>query len=181
MSKSKALSLTIPALFTALTVILSQVSIPIQPIPFTFSLLAIFLTGALLPPKQAFFSTLTYVMLGVVGLPVFAGFRGGLSVVLGFTGGFIVAYPIMAFVIALTIKLGKNKSIIFAPLGILISLVICYTLGCAWYMIVAKSSFSQAFSLCVAPFILFDVAKLFIASVFSIAIKKALPQLATQS
>ncbi len=181
MSKSKALSLTIPALFTALIAVLSPISIPIQPVPFTFSLLAIFLTGALLPPKQAFFSTLTYVMLGVVGLPVFAGFRGGLSVILGFTGGFIIAYPIMVFVIALAVKSGKNKSIIFAPLGMLISLVICYTLGCAWYAFVAKSSFSQAFSLCIAPFILFDIIKLFIASVFSIAIRKAVPQLATQS
>src|SRR5690554_4045837 len=141
---SKSESLTIPALFTALIVILSQISIPIQPIPFTFSLLAIFLTGALLPPKQAFLSAFTYVMLSVIGLPVFAGFRGGLNVILGFTGGFIMAYPLMALVIALIVKLGKNKNLSFTLIGMLIALVICYLMGCIWYMIVAKSSFSQA-------------------------------------
>lgn len=179
MSKSKSISLTIPALFTALIVILSQISIPIQPIPFTFSLLAIFLTGALLPPKQAFLSAFTYVMLGVIGLPVFAGFRGGLNVILGFTGGFIMAYPLMALVIALIVKLGKNKNLSFTLIGMLIALVICYLMGCIWYMIVAKSSFSQAFSLCVAPFILFDIIKICIASAFSVALRKAIPTLAT--
>ncbi|NLP26811.1 MAG: biotin transporter BioY [Clostridiales bacterium] len=177
MSKSK--SLTIPALFTALIVILSQISIPIQPIPFTFSLLAIFLTAALLPPKQAFLSVFTYVMLGIIGLPVFAGFRGGLNIILGFTGGFIMAYPLMALVIALMVKLGKNKNLSFTIIGMLIALVICYLMGCIWYMIVAKSSFSQAFSLCVAPFILFDIIKICIAFAFSVALRKAIPTLAT--
>lgn len=177
MSKSK--SLTIPALFTALIVILSQISIPIQPIPFTFSLLAIFLTAALLPPKQAFLSVFTYVMLGIIGLPVFAGFRGGLNIILGFTGGFIMVYPLMALVIALMVKLGKNKNLSFTIIGMLIALVICYLMGCIWYMIVAKSSFSQAFSLCVAPFILFDIIKICIAFAFSVALRKAIPTLAT--
>jgi biotin transport system substrate-specific component len=181
MSKSKATSLTISALFTALIVVLSQISIPIQPIPFTFSLLAIFLTGALLPPKQALLSTFTYVMLGAIGLPVFAGFRGGLGVIIGFTGGFIIAYPIMAFVIAVLIKIGKNKNFIFTLVGMLLALIICYSLGSIWYMVVAKAPFSQAFSLCVAPFILLDILKIIIASAFSMALKKVIPKLVLQN
>ncbi|TAH65262.1 MAG: hypothetical protein EWM47_11415, partial [Anaerolineaceae bacterium] len=95
-STTKKLILT--GMFTAIIAVMSQIIIPIQPIPFSLSLLAIFLTGMMLEPKYAFFSTLAYILLGAFGLPVFAGLKGGIYVLTGMTGGFIMAYPIMAFI-----------------------------------------------------------------------------------
>ena len=100
--------LILTSMFTAIISVMSQIIIPIQPIPFSLSLLAIFLTGALLEPKYAFLSTLAYILLGAFGLPVFAGLRGGIHVLAGMTGGFIMAYPIMAFITALFYQLSKK-------------------------------------------------------------------------
>ena len=84
--------LTMTALCCALTCILAPmtVTLPITLIPFSLSLLPIFLTGALLPKKNAFLAILLYVILGLVGLPVFSGFAAGVGVLAGPTGGFIV-------------------------------------------------------------------------------------------
>ncbi|HBY72577.1 MAG TPA: biotin transporter BioY, partial [Lachnospiraceae bacterium] len=83
-------------MFTAVICVLSQISIPTQPIPFTLALFAIFLTGALLPPRAAFLSVFVYLLLGAFGLPVFAGFKGGIHVLTGMTGGYLMAYPFMS-------------------------------------------------------------------------------------
>src|SRR5690554_1884806 len=100
--------LVLTAMFTAIICVMSQVVIPLQPIPFSLSLLAIFLTGALLEPKYAFLATLAYLLLGAFGLPVFAGFKGGFQVVTGMTGGFIMAYPIMAFITSISYQLSTK-------------------------------------------------------------------------
>ena len=80
-------------IFTAIIIILSQIAIPTSPVPFTLSLLAIFLTGILLPPRQAFLAVLVYILLGAFGLPVFAGMKRVVSALFGPTGGYILAYP----------------------------------------------------------------------------------------
>ena len=145
--------------FTAVLCILSQFSIPLQPVPFTFSLFAIFITGALLPVRWAFLSVLTYILLGAVGLPVFAGFRGGVSSLVGMTGGYLISYPFMVLIIALTIKLFRRKSPVSSVAGMLLSLIFCYILGTAWYGFVAGVSFVSGLTVCVLPFIAFDIAK----------------------
>ncbi len=156
-------NLVIMGMFTALLCVMAQISIPTQPIPFTLSLFAIFLTGALLPPRYAFLSVLSYVLLGTFGLPVFADYKGGPQIITGMTGGFIVAYPIMAFVTALANRYRKNLRTVALSFGMLLSLVICYLLGSFWFTVVSGKSFSFALSVCVYPFILFDCIKIALA------------------
>lgn len=170
----KTKNLIISALFTAIICVLAQISIPTWPIPFTLALFAIFLTGAILPPRYALMSVLTYLLLGAFGVPVFAGFRGGLQALIGPTGGYLVAYPIMAFVIAMFNKYFIKVKMLFLVIGMLVSLIICYVLGTAWFTFSTDNSFYQALTLCVFPFILFDCLKIVLAVLFTGILKKTL-------
>ena len=77
--KSRIYKIIICALFTAIICALSLVSIPLMTVPFTLSVFAVLLTGALLSPKYAAISVLCYILIGAIGIPVFSGFRGGLG------------------------------------------------------------------------------------------------------
>lgn len=178
--------LILTSMFTAIISVMSQIIIPIQPIPFSLSLLAIFLTGALLEPKYAFLSTLAYILLGAFGLPVFAGLRGGIHVLAGMTGGFIMAYPIMAFITALFYQLSKKirsrstskkiPLIAFATLGMLFSLFICYLIGTLWFSYVSGTTIIYALSVCVFPFIALDIIKIIIAIGFGAILRRVTRQ-----
>lgn len=171
-------------MFTAIISIMSQITIPIQPIPFSLSLIAIFLTGMLLEPKYAFFATLVYILLGSFGLPVFAGLRGGLHVLTGMTGGFIASYPIMALVTSTSYQLSKkikttsfnyNISRIAIPtLGMIISLLLCYLIGTLWFSYVSGSSISYSLTVCVFPFIAFDLLKIALSISFGTILRKVI-------
>jgi biotin transport system substrate-specific component len=166
--------LVITGMFTAIISVLSVITIPTHPIPFTLSLFAIFLTGSLLPPKDAFLSVIIYILLGAFGVPVFSGFRGGFQVITGFTGGYLLSYPLMAFIIALFQKFSKKYKIFFVTIGMVIALILCYFLGTLWFSIASKTSFVSALSLCVAPFVLFDAVKIGIAVSFSVVLRKTI-------
>lgn len=170
----KTRDLVVTGMFTAIICVLSQISIPVPPIPFTLGLLAIFLTGALLPPRLAFLSVFAYLLLGAFGAPVFANFRGGLQNLTGMTGGYLVAYPIMALIIALNCKLIKKNKALALAVGMTTALLVCYLLGTAWFTVLTDKSFYTALTLCVFPFIAFDIIKIILAITFSMLLRKTL-------
>jgi biotin transport system substrate-specific component len=174
MKKSKTTELTAAALLTALMCILSQIAVPIPfaAIVFNLGYVGIFLAGALQKPRAAFLSILAYVMLGVVGIPVFANFKSGIGTVLGPTGGFIIAYPIAAFIISLLADKAKNKNFLVLFLSMFAGAVLCYIIGMLWYMIYAKVTFFAAFAAVCAPFIIPDVTKAIAAAAVCIAVIK---------
>ena len=98
-------------LFAALTAICSWISIPLgfTPIPMNLATLAVFLAGGLLGPKYGPVSITVYALAGAVGIPVFAGFRGGFSVLAGPTGGYIIGYIAAAFVVGLLCSHAFNR------------------------------------------------------------------------
>lgn len=159
-------------LFTAIISIMSLMSIPTSPIPFSLSLIGIFLTGALLPPRDAFLSCLCYLLLGIVGLPVFAGFRGGFQVLVGYTGGFLLSYPFVAYTVATSKKLLKWRGAMI--LGMVLGLIICYFFGCLVFIAVSGSTVWVAITTCIIPYVLFDVLKIIISSILAFAIGKAI-------
>lgn len=172
--KTKNLATT--AMFTALAMVLGPLVIvlPFTPIPITLAVIPIYLCGALLPKSNAFSALVVYLLLGAAGLPIFSQFRGGLGVLVGPTGGFLLAYPVMAFVIALLLeKLPKDKlySLLIAFLA---ALVICYAGGCLMFMAVAHADLSKALGLTVIPFIPLDLVKIAFAAFAAMALKKAL-------
>ena len=174
-NKSQKIStknLVMTGMFTAVICVMAQLSIPTQPIPFTLALFAIFLTGALLPPRYAFLAVLSYLLLGAFGVPVFAGMKGGFQILSGMTGGYLMAYPIMAFVTALFYKYGKKHKIIALAIGMLVSLLICYLIGTTWFTFVSEFGFYKSLTLCVFPFVLFDLFKIVLAIALSFVIRK---------
>ncbi len=168
MKNSNIKMLTLTALFAALTAILSQIQIPAQPIVFNLAVLAVFMAGVMLPPLYAFASVLIYIMLGAVGIPVFAGFMAGPGALIGMTGGYIWGYIAIATITSYGARLNKNALItaFFMALG----LVFCYALGTAWFMYLMGTGLYASLAACVFPFIIPDIAK----GVFAYALGKML-------
>lgn len=163
------------ALFAAITCVLSVISIPLpfSPVPFTLSLLAVYLSGSFLSPLWAFLSQIIYILIGVAGVPVFSGFRSGPAVLIGPTGGFLIAYPVMALITALAVKYFKRKNGFFLPLaGMIAALFFCYALGTAVYCLYAKASVAAALPAVVLPFIPLDGVKALIAATLRVAVNK---------
>lgn len=159
-------------MFAAMICILSLIAIPTQVIPFTLSLFAIFLTGALLPPRSALFAVLVYLLVGISGFPVFAGFKGGIGTLAGPTGGYLMAYPLMSFIIALFNQYSRKHKVLALTAGMLLSLALCYLLGTLWFTLILPKSFYEALTLCVFPFVLFDLLKIALAVFLSLIIRK---------
>ncbi len=148
-------------LFAAIIGIMSQIALPVQPVPVNLGVMAVLLAGGFLGKKYGALSVLVYIALGIAGAPVFAGFRGGLAVMAGPTGGYIAGYVTVAFVTGLVCeRTGKTSCIV---MFMLLSLIICYLLGTVWYCCVMKTGFLTAFALCVLPFVLGDVIKIVLA------------------
>ena len=122
----KTKELTITALCCALTAILAPLTItlPFTLIPFSLSLIPIFLTGAVLPKRHAFLAIVLYVLLGLIGLPVFSGFASGVGVLAGPTGGFVIGYPFTALAVAWAVE--KRFSLPRYAIGAAIGMVVCY-------------------------------------------------------
>jgi biotin transport system substrate-specific component len=172
--KTKTTELTVAALLTALMCILSQIAVPVPFAAIVLSLgtVGINLAGALQKPRAAFLSIFAYVMLGIVGLPVFAGMRSGIGTVLGPTGGFIIAYPIAALLISFIADRAKSRSFALLIGGMLAGMVLLYIIGTLWYMIYAKTTVFAAFAAVGAPFIIPDFIKVVASAAVSVAILK---------
>lgn len=159
--------LCLAALFTTITIVCAQIVIPLPftPLPVSFGLVAVYLSGLLLSPKCAIASQLVYLLLGAVGLPVFGGFQGGIGRLLGPTGGCLIAYPVMAAVISFLLKnsgrnVPKRATYITAFVGVSCALVIEYTFATLWLSFTMGITLVEASLLTVVPFVIVDIAKL---------------------
>ncbi|MDR0857494.1 MAG: biotin transporter BioY [Oscillospiraceae bacterium] len=163
------------AVFTAILAVCSVISIPLPlGVPVNLALLGVYLAALMLPPGQAFFSVLAFVLLGTFGVPVFAGFRGGLSVLAGPTGGFIAGYLLTVLVISvLKARFGLKRRVIFPAL--VLGLLATYIPGIIWFAIVTGYGVGKALTACVIPFLPGDAAKIIIAAEVSLKVVKLLP------
>ncbi len=167
--KNNVKHLVTAALFAAIIAVLSQIQIPVQPIPFNLAVLGVFLSGVMLTPVYSAVSVLIYIMLGFIGIPVFAGFMSGPGAIFGMTGGYIWGY----LLIALFTSIGANKfkNIFAAVLFMGLGLALCYACGTAWFMFVSKNNLAASLAACVFPFILPDIGKAIFAYTVGKAIK----------
>lgn len=147
-------------LFSAIICIMALISIPVQPVPINMALFGVLLAGGMLGKKYGTLSVVVYILLGAVGAPVFAGFRGGLAVLAGPTGGYIAGYIIAVFLTGAVCE--KTRKIIYTVPAMIIAVMLCYALGTAWYCFVMKTSVLSALALCVLPFIPGDIVKILI-------------------
>ena len=144
-------------MFACITAILAQIRFTLPSlVPITLQTLGIYLIGLVLKPKIAFISSLIYILMGAIGLPVYSGFSAGLSTILGPTGGYIFSFPITALIISYLVH---YRSTTIFKFGALILGTITL-----WFMYIMKMSFSASLIICVLPFLPGDVLKIFIAA-----------------
>lgn len=170
MEKSKSKKIVFSALLTALLILCSWISIPAS-VPFTMQTFAVAFIAAILGAKRGALAITTYILLGVIGLPVFAGFRSGASVILGATGGYTLGF--IPFCIVTGILCRKFKESYFALLlSMVAGLLSCYIFGTLWYSFIYLSGTNiwTAMAVCVFPFIIPDFIKLSLAATL---VKKA--------
>lgn len=158
--------------FAAIIAVLAQISIPIGPVPFTFQVVGISLAGTILGRKKGFISVLLYIALGAIGAPVFAGMKGGVQILVGPTGGYLIAFPLMALIIGYFSERKTNPAYVF--LGGVAGLILTYFIGSIQLSFVAKISYMKALSLGVLPFVIFDLIKLGLVAIMGSKIKKSL-------
>lgn len=165
--------LTLCALLCALCAVLSQIQIPLPPVPLSLSLLAVYLGGLLLGARGGAAAAGAYVALGAAGIPVFAGFSGGLSALLGPTGGFLIGYIPCAYITgALLRHLGGTRKA--ALLSMIAGTAVCYALGTAHFMLTSGARLSAALAACVLPFIPGDLVKMALAAHLAQRLRAAL-------
>lgn len=169
----KTKTLVLGALFCALTAVASQLIIPTQPVPFSFAMVAIYLTGILLNRKAALWTQIAYVLLGAVGAPVFSGFSGGLGKLFGPTGGYLAVYPLMAYLIALLAE-KWGRSFWKYVVSMLLALALCYLAGSAWLAVSSGVSFAAALAIGMLPQLPLDLLKVVGAAFFSNSLQRAL-------
>ena len=177
MTNKKTKDVCLIALFSAIIVICSLITIP-SAIPFTLQTFAIFLCLNILGAKKGFISIVIYILLGVVGLPVFSGFNGGIGALLNVTGGYIIGFIFSALTFLFVTIIFKKKQNKFINLIASFSgLIVCYVFGTLWYVFLFikngdSISFASALAICVLPFIIPDILKILLSVVLSEKIKK---------
>ena len=163
-------AITVTALMTAVTCILAPLSIPIGPVPISLTNLAIYISLYLLGWKRGTISYLVYLLIGLVGVPVFSGFTGGIGKLAGPTGGYIIGFIAMAVIAGLVIDKCHNRWL--QLLGMIVGTAVCYAFGTAWFCISASYTVGAALTVCVIPFIPADLIKMVIAMLLGPEIKK---------
>ena len=143
------------ALFAALTCVLAPLAVPIGPVPISLTNLVIYFSLYVLGWQRATITYIVYLLLGLVGLPVFSGFEGGVGKVAGPTGGYLIGFIFMAIVCGLLMQVKKDKKIV--------NIVFC-VVG-MWFCYSTGTGLGAAMALCVIPFIPGDLIKIAIAAV----------------
>ena len=173
----QAIDLAYVAVCAALMAVCSWISIPAT-VPFTLQTFAVFCSLGLLGGRRGTAAILVYLLLGALGVPVFAGFSGGIGILFGTTGGYLLGFILMGLVYWLGERLSmdsRNIRIISMVLGLLL----CYAFGTAWFMFVyarqtGAIALGTALAWCVVPFLLPDLVKMALALLLSGRLRKAL-------
>ena len=174
-TRSKTYDMAYIAIFAVIMAICSWISIPMA-VPFTLQTFGVFMAVGVLGGKRGSLAVLIYILLGAIGVPVFAGFSGGIGVILNTTGGYIVGFLFSALVMwGMEALLGRKP--VIQIISMVVGLIVCYALGTAWFMVVyARNTgavgLGTVLGWCVIPFIIPDLVKIALAFVLSRKIRK---------
>ncbi|MCL2546616.1 MAG: biotin transporter BioY [Oscillospiraceae bacterium] len=171
-SKMSIRDMCVISVFVALIVAVSQLAVPLPGgVPMTLQTFIIPFVAAVLGAKKGAIAAFVYVLLGAVGLPVFAGFHGGFHFIIGPTGGYILSYPLMAFIVGFS---ADRKKLIWLALGLILGSLLNLSMGTIQFALITGSSLQSAFFLAFTPFILIELLKMGLVFVITPIMRKAL-------
>lgn len=173
--KMSVKTIAVIGVLTAVTCILAPLSIPIGEVPISLTNLVIYFGLYILGTRRETISYIVYLLIGLVGVPVFASFTAGPAKLFGPTGGYLIGFIPMALIAGIFIEKSGRK-FLFGMIGMIIGTAVCYALGTVWFVFVMKTPVQAALAACVYPFIVFDVIKMAIAALIGPQIYRRLVQ-----
>lgn len=173
--KSPVFAISVTGLMAAVICVLGPLSIPLPGdlVPVSLGALGVFLASVILGWKKGVIAVLIYLLLGFIGLPVFAGFTAGAGKLFGPTGGYLIGYIATALIAGFFADRFRGKKIMML-LGIVIGTAALYVIGSFWLAVQAHMSIGAAFMAGCVPFIPADIVKALIAVFLGDAICRAL-------
>ena len=168
--RSKTYDLVYVSIFVVLIAVCSWISIPLT-VPVTLQTFGVFIAVGLLGGKRGTLAVLVYILMGAIGIPVFSGFTGGIGILAGTTGGYIVGFLFSALLMWGMEKLfGKDTKVLAGSM--ILGLAVCYAVGALWFMAVYAASSGPVgiftvLGWCVFPFIIPDIAKIVLSLILT--------------
>ncbi len=168
--RMKTLDFVYASLAAALLAVSAWISIPTA-VPFTLQTFAVCLAAGLLGMKRGTLALVIYLLVGIIGVPVFSGFRGGLGVLFGTTGGYIVGFFFVTLIVGgMAERFGRKMPVLLVSM--LIGMAGCYAFGTAWYLFLSMRhtgpvGIGAVLGICVFPFIIPDLIKIVLASLLT--------------
>ena len=176
-SKMSVRDICYAGLFAAVIAVMAQISIPMpMGVPMTMQTFAITLAAVVLGSKLSTISSLIYIIMGAVGLPVLANFSGGFDKFVGPTGGFLISFPLMAYIIGLGVEHRNAFKGAFVT-AVVVGTLVNYVVGVALFVVVAHSTIAVGISACVLPFIPTAIIKAVLACAIGLNLRKRIPGL----
>lgn len=176
-SKMSVRDICYAGLFAAVIAVMAQISIPMpMGVPMTMQTFAITLAAVVLGSKLSTISSLIYIIMGAVGLPVLANFSGGFDKFVGPTGGFLISFPLMAFIIGWGAEHRKDFKGAYV-IALVVGTVVNYVVGVAMFVVVAHSTIAVGITACVLPFIPTAIIKAVLACAIGLNLRKRIPGL----
>ena len=173
--KSVAREIAYIGLAVALLTVCAWISVPVFTIPFTLQTFAVALVGGLLGWKRSSIAVIVYILMGLIGIPVFAGFKAGVPALFGTTGGYIFGFLFLTLSPALAklipVKNGAARTMCFYAFSLL-GCAILYFFGTVWFVLMARCAVGYALGVCVVPFIVPDAVKLMLSAIVTVRLEK---------
>ena len=169
--RNRVFMLVMTALTAAVFCVVGPISIPIGPVPISLMTLVLYLSVYAVGYRCAVVACVIYLLLGLVGLPVFTGFQGGIGKLAGPTGGYLIGYIPMMVIGGIGIALAQKKKTsshaifmrVTEAFGLIIATAVLYVFGTAWFVISTGTPVGASLALCVVPFLPGDAVKIVVA------------------
>lgn len=172
MKKITTYEMAMCGIMAALMCIAGPLSVPIGPIPVTLTNLVIYFALAVIGTRLTLVSYVIYLLLGAAGLPVFSGFAGGLAKLSGPTGGYLVGFILMILIGGVIYERSARKPVIGGA-GMFLGLAAAYVFGTAWFVYQMEVGVGYALTVCVWPFVPFDLVKIVLGILVGSTVRKA--------
>lgn len=159
------------SVFGAVTAAGAYLMIPLPPVPITLQTFFLYLAAALLGGRLGALSQAVYLLIGIIGLPVFSGGKGGIGVLVGPTGGYLVGFVAGAYVIGRLVEMRKTPGPVWIAFAMVMGTAALYLLGVTQLILVARFSVTQAIAVGVLPFLVGDAVKIGVAVLLTLKLR----------